>query len=245
MLLFVCGCSSQIRIDPVSVNKPLALSQGKSLIVLGITTINPPEMETLIGVKYKVCFDDLGIVRIDRSTGLRRGMEITEWCFQCNGLTADLFSNPERKKSCDGGVSYVAYQLDPGDYALAYMLVRDIGGFLMMNFDSSLFSAEYRRVYSTKEISKNGTILNITPTFNVLPGEVVYIGDVVFDYKYVFANRVSWSHGSSVDGAKDYIAATGIGEQMKFRPWNSVSNDQTSANSLQWFTWKGVGSFGR
>ena len=235
VLLLLAACSANKESFPINPTQN-ASTQEEAIVVVGISVENPTKGTTLIGTEYTQCIQDAGFFRINEQTHERIGKDVYAWCRNCNSLTENVLSYvPDRTAACNGGVSYIAHKVPAGDYALGYFLVRDLGGFTTMRFASFSILLDNTKNYMGKYISPSASVMDYTPIFHVAPGEVVYVGDVILDFKNILRmNGMSWRHGNTFEGAKAYIRGTGLSDRMVLRPWTAGLPDPIVPQNIQW-----------
>lgn len=197
-LLAACANHDPNRyIAPVNPSQLLQIPSGKGAVIIGHSVKNPTERS------LQLAPDSTGIgwIAIDPVTGRRVGVDAAVAQLTCNMLG-----------NCDAdtgrAVQYQVYVLDPGTYALGW--VANGGTVAEPSIFSSLTTAP------GFSVSLDARAQATTPVFKLAPGEVVYPGDLIFDF--ASNDRLSWTIVQNDAAARRYLSATGLAGQLIDRP---------------------------
>lgn len=205
-VLFVAllaGCVSPYpdAISPESDNVPLSLPPpaNDGIVVIGMRVEHP--QRNPFGGPWAVFG---GWVTIDPATDMRAGKTMTYFRFLGGALASDAVR---------GRTQYLTYTLPAGTYALAWV---EHGPML---YEPTLFQSIVTRSseYSfSRQFSDLAKAPPNTPVFVVKPGDVVYVGDLTFDFGTPLS--VHWSTSVTEAEARAGVAREGIGDRMTLRP---------------------------
>lgn len=197
-LMTACGTPDpNTRIIPVDAGHALALPGSKAVVVTGIEVDNPSRTR-LFGIPIVTT---INWIAVDPITRLRVGTAMPSMESGCL-LGSD----------CDGGIGsgtrYVAFVLEPGTYALGY--VAGGTGVAMPSAFTQLSTGG-----SGHTASLEARAQAMAPEFELAAGEVVYAGDLVFDFGS--QGWLAWSLQRNEAAARAYLAGTGLADHMLTR----------------------------
>ena len=119
-------------------------------------------------------------------------------------------------RSCDAAtgrsVQYQVYIVDPGTYALGWVgnggEVAEPTAFTQMAVDRGMIGEWIGSLEAHVQAS--------TPEFKLAAGDVVYVGDLIFDVGT--PAWLAWSMQRSDAAARSFLAPTGLAERIVVRP---------------------------
>lgn len=196
------ACTQPGEVVPADITHLSPSGNDHAIVVVGVSLAN--RSSWLI----QKCFEDYGLIAIDPRTKGRVGDLLTRRCEMCGILATHT-------NACNGGADYAAYELPAGSYAFGYLLYDQIALSLADFKDLRVWYANgavYRR-----DVSSEARLAPGTPRVSVRPGEVVYVGDIVFD----FSNKkdIRWSIRNNEAGARGFLEGTDLARRMVSRPW--------------------------
>lgn len=205
--LTLSGCSitsSQIDLskpyDPAA-QKPLP--GATAIVLLGLESLNwGNEGGVITGyhTTYQLMQIDPATLRfkpMGRSGKLR--------CSDKGGSDAD----------CRGATTYHVFRVPPGTYALQYTIHEGLGfGMARAAMVKTTRSSNH---LVGMDYSSDATTVPHAPRFTVRDNEVLYVGNVVLDYRT--RGKLTTSIKLDEDQAKSILAPTGLDKRMVTRPW--------------------------
>lgn len=215
----LCACAHDPnRSDPVSPGS-LAVNDKQAVAVVGFAIANPEGSAQPVQAAW---------ITVDQQTGRRVGLGTWwEWA-ACSGWRAPINRLGSFTSACDGGAQYAAFQLEPGTYALGWVVdQRSFFGtadFAQVRLTTVTHGAMRGSMVAASEA---GRIRRDSPQFTVRPGEVVYVGDVVADF--ADPSRLAWTLRVDESQAREFLAPSGLGDRMAVRPWTTLSGSPQGA----------------
>jgi hypothetical protein len=218
-LLLTAGCArlGTDTIAPISEKGPAAVAPDRSLVIIGVAMRNPVAgpLWTNIGVHTRW-------MEFDPETRSRLGTMQVAARIGC----AAAYPDP----GCNGATQYFAYDLPPGSYTLAW--VDHAAGY---DYSPARFAyvirTESRGSVDDRIFSKRAEARPEAPRFDARAGEVVYVGDVVFDF--ADKQRLKWAPALSEDGARRVAARLGVADRLVTRPWRRTDGGPAEAGGIE------------
>jgi hypothetical protein len=209
----LCACAHDPnRNDSVNPGS-LKVTDKQAVAVVGLAIGNPGGSAQPIQAAW---------IMVDGQTGRRVGLGTWwEWA-ACSGWRAPINRLGSFTDACDGGAQYAAFQLEPGTYALGWIVDQRsyFGATDFAQVRLTTVTHGYTRGGSTVTASEAGQIRRDSPRFTVRPGEVVYVGDVVVDFTN--PSRLTWTLHVDESQARQFMVSSGLGDRMAVRPWTTL-----------------------
>jgi hypothetical protein len=176
-------------------------SGNQAVVVMGVSVSNPARSE-MFG---KASGGGGSWIAFDPLTGLRNNAVLFT-----PGVSCDLLGH------CDGigTMLYKTFVLAPGSYAMAYTASSQGVFYTVDRADGQPWTPCV--AYSFEEPFKTARPQTLAPSFAVQAGEVVYVGNLTFDF-----SRHSWAGWSfSLDQAeaRAALAPSGLADHLITRP---------------------------
>lgn len=221
-LLAACADQRQVEeaanhIESVEPDAAVTIAPNEAAVVIGYAIEGADEL--LFGLRAQTYG---AWIAIDPKTGRRVGRKSIPMLLLCGGLS--------RNSACDGHITYRLVMLPPGTYTLGWASTGQIT-FVTAAFREAhiQFQSGLLWLYTLSEdaMAKLGE-----PAFTVGPGEVAYVGDLNLKFTSDKATPSHWtmttSWTRSDEGARAFIARTGLADKMTLRPGGVVQKVQSA-----------------
>lgn len=191
---------SNNKIVPTSPSQAVQISSSKAAVVFGTIAVKPAPLRPF-GYHEP---SDISWIAIDPKTRQRTGTAMLSMIMPCSAFY-----------SCDAvagvAVQYQLFLLDPGTYALGCVMSGVYTATPSAFQQLAIYAEGIKGCAGTLEAQAKG----IAPTFTLRAGEVVYAGDLAFD----FSDRgwMRWSLQQHDAAAESFIRATGLADRMQFK----------------------------
>lgn len=217
-LLLVCSTTACMTnpnrsIDAAPPGQAVRPTGDQAVMVLGMSLSNPARSE-LFG-------DALGggasWIAFDPRTGLRDNSVLLS-----TGLSCDLLSRCEGV----GTILYRSYLLEPGNYAMAYAASKFGTYFTSDQADGTAWAP--CRSGPLDPAFQTARPQSLAPSFTVQAGEVLYVGNLTFDFSR--HGWAGWSFSLDEAAARAALVPSGLAERLVSRPMRRV--DGTPINPV-------------
>jgi hypothetical protein len=196
------------------------VAAGESVVVIGVSAIQER------GFLGSLSIVESGWINVDPATGFRALPVMPEMPL---GLSADYYPP-------DGRMNYLVYTLPPGTYALGWV-GHGRSYYLPSNFERISATVQLNHPLievRTRTVNRIFTQLAkaepVAPTFELKPGETLYVGDVVLDLSD--QKRLTWRQERNDEAARAALKAhDGIhSDSMTTRLWHRFDGKPPGAN---------------
>lgn len=199
ILLCIAGCSNvgyqSDMIRPVEEASAVKLAPGQAAVVVGVEIANPQHDNLDVADSMDAIW-----VAVDPVTGRRNGPALET-------IAGTLFQK--------GGLKYFLYALPSGTYALGYISHPQYYGSIFFPTEFADVRISGATLYSIS-LSQAAQVRPNTPIFHAGAAEVVYIGDLAFDF--TDPKRVHWTVRQTEEAARAYLSSVGLADRMVVRP---------------------------
>jgi hypothetical protein len=207
-----CMTDPNAHIEAVAPARAARPTGDQAVVVLGISLSNPARSE-LFG---KASGGGANWIAFDPRTGLRNNSVLLS-----TGASCDLLGRCEGI----GTVLYQSYLLEPGSYAMAFA-ASSLGLYLTNDRADGQAWAPCAGV-PIDAAFKTARPQPIAPSFTAQAGEVLYVGNLTFD----FSRRgwAGWSFSLDEAAARAALAPSALGDRLITRPLMRIDGTPINA----------------